>query len=370
MYSFYSASHDATIYLIQPDQNTGRDEILEISKTFIGILRDVSHPLIKFNIAEISSSIQTGEITGSSADLILRETESTEIPINYEIFLHPISQSWDMGIGTKYDEISTEHVTWKTRKSDINWLSGSVYNTANTTGSDILDLNNDTTDSIGSYITGSGGVWYTTYSVSQSLEYQSSDLILNVLAPVNAWLNSDIENNGWILKLSNVIESNNVDYGRLQYFSKETNTIYQPKLRIGWDDSAFNTGSLSALTSDDIKITFKRLKTEYKVDSKPKIRVVGREKYPLKTYASQYSYTDIKYLPTSSYYQIKDAISDDIIIPFSNYSKLSCDSSGNYFNLNLKNWETNRDYFIEIKTERSGVIEYFTDANLTFTVGK
>ena len=35
------------------------------------------------------------------------------------------------------------------------------------------------------------------------------------------------------------------------------------------------------------------------------------------------------------YIQIKDFASDDIIIPFSDYSKISCDETGNYINLNL-----------------------------------
>ena len=33
MYIHYNALKDATIYSLQPDQNTGRDEILEINKT-------------------------------------------------------------------------------------------------------------------------------------------------------------------------------------------------------------------------------------------------------------------------------------------------------------------------------------------------
>ena len=49
---------------------------------------------------------------------------------------------------------------------------------------------------------------------------------------------------------------------------------------------------------------------------------------------------------------------------------LSCDSNGNFFKLNLNNWETQRDYYLEIKVERDGVIEYFEDKDLTFTVEK
>ena len=53
-------------------------------------------------------------------------------------------------------------------------------------------------------------------------------------------------------------------------------------------------------------------------------------------------------------------MTEEIIVPFGDYTKLSCDSNGNYFKLNLTNWEYNRDYYIEIKTDRDGVIEYFS----------
>ena len=38
MYYFLTASKDASIYLQQPTQNTGLDEILEVSKTYYGNL--------------------------------------------------------------------------------------------------------------------------------------------------------------------------------------------------------------------------------------------------------------------------------------------------------------------------------------------
>lgn len=339
MYTFYKSQKDATIYSLQPDQNTGRDEILEINKTYVLGAKDIAHALIKFDITEISSSIVSGDITASSVELVLKETESSEIPTEYIIYAHPISQSWDMGIGTKFDEISTENVTWTSRITDVNW---------GVTGSD----------------------YYNTYVVSQSLEYLTTDLNIDISTPLNAWLNGDIPNEGLILKLGDAKENDNNDYGSLKYFSKETNTIYQPKIRIGWNDATFSTGSLPELTAEDIKVTFKRLKSHYKVNSVPMIRVFGREKYPIKTYVNEYAYNDITYLPPTTYYQVCDAQTDEIIIPFSDYSKVSCDDGGNFFNLNLKNWETNRDYYIEIKVDRSGVVEYFSDDNLTFTVEK
>jgi hypothetical protein len=352
MYYFLTASKDASIYLQQPTQNTGRDEILEVSKTYYGNLKDVAHSLIKFETSNLSTLITSGEVNMSSAELILRECESSEIPLDYTLYAYPVSQSWDMGIGTRFDDISTEGVSWNKRTTTDNWLVGGF--TTGTTGS----------------FNGKGGVWYTGSVVTQSFSYESSDILMDVLEPINSWLSGSIPNEGWIIKHSFAVENDTDDYGQLKFFSKETNTIYQPKVRIGWDDSSFVTGSLTALTSDDIHVTFKRLKTRYKIGSNPEIRVFGREKYPLKTYTNSYGYTDVKYLPSTTYYQIKDVITDEVIVPFSDYTKVSCDGTGNYFKLNLSNWEYNRDYYIEIKVDRNGVVEYFEDKDLTFTVEK
>ena len=350
MFYFVTASKDASIYLQQPKQNTGFDEILEVSKVYYGNLKDTARSLIKFETTPLSQSIASGEVTMSLATMIIRQCDTNEIPSEYTIYAYPVSQSWDMGIGTRFDKISTEGVTWNTRKTSTNWLVGSA-----------------SLESSGSY-NGKGGMWYTGSFASQSYSYETADIEMDVTVPFNSWISGTLGNEGFIIKHDSSLENDTVDYGQLKFFSKETNTIYQPKVRIGWDDSVFNTGSLTELTSDDIHITFKRLKTRYKRGSKPQIRVFGREKYPLKTYTNQYSYTDVYYLPSTTYYQIKDIITDEVIVPFSDYTKVSCDATGNYFKLNLTNWEINRDYYIEIKVDRDGVIEYFEDRDLTFTV--
>jgi len=353
MYYFVTSSKDTTIYLQQPTQNTGFDEILEVSKTYYGNLKDNARTLIKFDTNAISESIASGEITMSSAELILKECESSEIPTDYTIYAYPVSQSWDMGIGTRFDNISTDGCSWEKRTTSLTWLG--------------TDFASGTTGSFN----GKGGTWYTGSAASQSFSYQTTDIEMDVLTPLNSWISSSIPNEGWIIKHDSSLENDTEDYGQLKFFSKETNTIYQPKIRIGWDDSSFSTGSLSALTADDIHITFKRLKVRYKRGSKPTIRVFGREKYPLKNYTNQYAYTDVYYLPSTTYYQIKDIVTDEVVVPFSDeYTKVSCDSNGNYFKLNLSNFEYNRDYYIEIKVNRNGVIEYFTDKELTFTVEK
>tara|TARA_Y100000992_G_scaffold108597_1_gene70733 strand:+ start:11361 stop:12419 length:1059 start_codon:yes stop_codon:yes gene_type:complete len=352
MYYFVTSSKDASIYLQQPTQNTGLDEVLEVSKVYYGSLKDTARSLIKFDIGGLSSSVDNGSVTMSSAELILKECESSEIPLDYTIEVYPVSESWDMGLGTRFDDITTDGVTWNYRASGSNWLIGSA--SAESTGS----------------FDGKGGMWFTGSEGSQSFSYESSDLNVDVLSAVNSFISGTLPHNGFIIKHTKAFEDDTNDYGQLKFFSKETHTIHQPKIRVGWDDSEFNTGSLSAVTlTEDIKINTKRLKKSYKVGTTPKIEVHGRELYPARTFSNTFAYNDVNYLPTSSYYQISDLNSNDIIIPFGDYSKISCNASGNYFKLNLTNFEINRDYKVEFKIERSGTVEYFDD-DITFEVVK
>ena len=353
-YYLLTASKDATVYLQQPNQNTGLDEILEISKLYYGNVKDISHALLKFELGYISASISNSTIQLDEATLILKETKTEEIPLEYTIFANSISGSWEMGIGTRFDNISTQGVTWNYREGDskLDWLE-----------------NNFNSFTSASQNNGGGGTWWTQYEASQSFSYQTADIDMNVKSLLKSWMSGSIPNDGIILRHAFNKEVDTQDYGAIKLFSKETNTIYQPKIRIGWDDQSFITGSLSALTSNDIKVGVKSFKSEYKKNSIPKIRVVGRELYPVKTFVNSFAYNTSKYLPTTSYYQIKDAQSNDIIIPFSNFSKISCDSNGNYINLNLSNWEADRTYKIEFKVTIDGNTQYF-DNDITFRIVK
>ena len=73
-YYFLTASKDATVYLQQPNQNTGFDEILEISKVYYGNVKDVSHALLKFEVGYISKSISDNSIGFNDATLIFRNS--------------------------------------------------------------------------------------------------------------------------------------------------------------------------------------------------------------------------------------------------------------------------------------------------------
>lgn len=350
-YYFLTASKDASVYLQQPNQNTGLDEILEISKVYFGNVKDVSHALIKFETGFLSSSLVSGNKKLEEATLIMREAQSEEIPLEYTIFANAIYQNWEMGIGTRFDTITTKGVTWNYREGDtkVAWKDGDPF--VSYTTASIND--------------GSGGTWWIYHSASQHFNYEKGDIAMDVKPILKSWMSGSIPNEGFILRYDMEKEKDVEDYGIVRLFSKETFTIYQPKIRIGWDDQVFNTGSLLPLANSEIKIGIKNFKEEYKKETNVKLRIFGRELYPVKTFANSFSYNNVKYLPQTSYYQIKDFGSDDIIVPFSNFSKISCDSEGNYINLDFSNWEANRTYKIEFKIDNNGDIQYF-DNDLTF----
>jgi len=344
MYYFLTASKDASIFLQQPTQNTGLDEILEVSKVYYGSLKDTARSLIKFDTDSLSSKLSDGSVTMSVAEMVLRETEPTEIPLSYSLEINPISQSWEMGNGTRFDDISTSGCTWNYRDSGSNWLPTNVPNSGSATGS----------------FDGKGGMWYTASQATRSYDYESSDLIVDVSSSFSFWLDEGYSNEGFIIKHESQKEDNDIDYGQLKFFGKETHTIYQPKVRIGWDDSRYETGSLQALP-EEYKISLKRLKKSYRAGGRYDIEVFARELYPQKTFQNTFGYSTGSLLPTSSFYQIKDNESDDIIIPFGEYSKLSTYGNKSRISLDLTNFEVNRSYKVELKVEISGSSEYFDD---------
>lgn len=331
------------------------NELTSVSQSWASNVSQSSYFSTSFD--NYSSSLSDRKTNGDfvfkyGANLLLRECESSEIPLDYTIYAYAVSQSWEMGVGTRFDDITTDGVTWNYRTSGSNWLIGSM-----------------SLESTGSY-NGRGGTWFTGSYGTQSFSYESSDISMNVKPTLDSWISGTLENEGFVIKHSSEFENDTIDYGQLKFFGKETHTIHQPKIRLGWDDSSFETGSLNPITlTEDIKINCKRLKKSYKVNSIPTIEVFAREIYPSKTFTNKFAYNDASYLPTSSFYQIRDLVSNDVIVPFSDYSKLSCNETGNYLKINLTNFEIDREYKIEFKIERNNSIQYFDD-DLTFEVTK
>ena len=352
MHKLFTSSFDASIYLQQPEQNAGRDEILEVGKLYYGSTKDIARTLIKFDVANM------GIPSGSIVYLNLKSSQAEEIPLEYTIHANAVSQSWSMGTGTKFDNITSDGVSWKYRNGVNTWqdnvTAGTAVFTPGTTGSANAE----------------GGTWYTASQASQSYNYEDADIRINVTGIVNRWLSGSIPNNGFIVHHGLENEENALDYGVLKFFSKETNTIYEPKLEVVWNDTSFVTGSLLPVTGsaqDDYKVIITNLKTEYSKDSRIKIRIKGRDMFPLKSFSTTFEYDQSKYLPTTSYYQLEDYITDDVIYPFGEYTKISCDSTSNYFIIDLNTLPLYRTYRLKLKII-DGEISTIIDDKLIFQI--
>lgn len=356
MHKFYTSSYDASIYLQQPEQNAGRDEILEVGKLYYGSTKDIARTLIKFDTGSLKSDIEN-EVTGSwYVFLNLRSANASEIPLEYSIYANAVSQSWIMGTGTKFDNITTDGVSWKYRNGVAKWqdnvTGGTAVFASGTTGSANAE----------------GGTWYITGSATQSYYYEPDDVRMDVTNIIHLWVSGSLPNNGFIVRHSIDAENDTVDYGVLKFFSKETNTIYQPKLELIWNDSSFITGSLSPITGssindalDNSKIVVTNLQKEYLQGTKSKIRVKGRDIYPTKSFTTTFEYDQSKFLPTSSFYQIEDYRTNEVIIPFGEYSKISCDAKSNYFFLDTTAYPINRSYKLKLKVTVNNVTKIIDD---------
>lgn len=216
----------------------------------------------------------------------------------------------------------------------------------------------------GYYKNSGGATWYTA-SISNTVSSQTfnkytKDLNVDVTDYVNDWLSGSRENNGFLIKRPASQESGSVRYGSSKFFSNETNTIYVPTLEARWSAGSFETGSLSELTDDNITLYVKNILTEYKETSKAKLRLVGRAKYPQRTFSDTYPYTTIKYLPETTYYQVSDIETNLALIPYdTTYTKVDCDSTGNYFDFWFNTLQPERFYRFDFRVDRNGKSEYF-----------
>jgi hypothetical protein len=339
MHIFYTSSYDASVYLQQPEQNAGRDEILEVGKLYYGGVKDIARTFIKFDV----SNLETG--SNWKAYLNLKSANSEEIPLEYTIYANAVSQSWTMGTGTKFDNITSDGISWKYRNGIDSWQDNVIAGTAVFT--------NGTTGSANA----EGGTWYLSGSASQSFNNEPDDIRMDVTNIVSLWLSGSLPNNGFIVHHSLNSENDSLDYGLLKFFSKETNTIYEPKLEVVWNDISFVTGSLLPVTGsaeDGYKVVITNLKNEYSSNTKVKIRVKGRDMYPLKSFGTTFAYDQSKYI-TNIYYQLEDYITSEVILPFGDYTKVSCDSTSNYFIMNLNSLPKNRTYKLKLKVIEGGI---------------
>ena len=369
------------LYPDSTDRNYGNDEILELKKEFVNSYStspyNVSRIFTQFDYSDISSSIVNGDIKNPKFYLRLYEVEGqSNLDKTYSLESLLLSQDWNEGVGNHFDNPkTTDGISWKFNSGSHEW--GFEYGGGQ--------------EESGSRTTG-GGSWFKTawefsgtypyqyMHSSQSFQNQSGDIEMNVTDLVfyhlGAYVNTinKAANFGFITKFSGSSESDETPMN-LKFFSRNTHTIYAPKLEVRWDDhkpvTGSNTGSLTALTMSgeiDNHIFIKGLQQTYRESEKVRFRMGCRKKYTPKSFTES-TLTSSFYIPEDSgSYSIVDVSTNTNIVPFSDYTKLSCDSTSMYFDQWLNTFEPGRYYKILFKLRYDDGQEHIIDNDEEFKV--
>ena len=351
------------------DQNFGRDQILEVKKDFFNNSFNFNtRALVNFSgteFTELSKSIadgtipspQTGSVVGSKFYLRLYEAEgNAELTEEYKLAIQPISESWTEGTGKFGDNPkNTNGCSFNNRKNPI----GGNSLTWSNAGTSVLSVSQS----------------------EQTFTNQSPDTEVEVTNMVNMWLEGQYSNYGMLVRFSGSQETDSETFGHLKFFSRNTHTIFSPKLEVRWDDhlpcTGSNTGSMTELTMSGLSDNFlymKGLRESYKVGERVKFRVGARKRYIQKTFSTSVQTVTGSFITEGSgSYAIKDVATDEFIVPFEDsssvsFTKLSCDSDSNYFIQYLDGFYPDRVYKIQLKLKTDDGQEEIFDDDFEFIV--
>lgn len=314
-----------TLFSSNPLQNTGLDEIIEVSADD----NNISRALIQFDTTELSEVISK---TSGSYDSYLKIylANNSLAPTDYTLSFNSLSRSWDMGNGKLNDKtISSKGANWNysDAANQLPWV---------------------------------GGEFSTSIASTQRFQYKDNkDIEVNINPIVAGWLTS---NNGLIIKQND--ESLDVN---LKYFSGNTHTIYPPCLEIRWDDSVYQSTAVPIINSN-VVLTLSNNKKTYQQNSVQKFRINVRDRFPARKFQSYSVYLDNKILPATSWWSIKDLDTEETIVDFDPINtKISADNVGNYFKVFMNGLQPERYYKFLFKYEIDGE-EIISDDSYYFKV--
>lgn len=300
--------------------------------------------LIQFPTSKISSARASNQIPAKdSVNFYLRmfnAEHTSTTPSDFSVKVNPLSEAWSEGIGLDMETYLD--------KDSSNWDSSSFGTAWSTSG--------------GSYNTDSG------YEKSFTFDSGTEDLLVDVTNVVEAWLDSSLNDYGFLVRLDSSLENGNQErsYYTKKFFARGSEYyLKKPVLEARWDGSSLTSSLLPDpyIQADKYVANITNLKTSYKKYESAKLKVHTRKQNwspNVYTVASANSSVD---LISELYYKIT-RVSDNLeIVGYSTgsapyYSKLSYNSEGSYFNLDMSIFEENFMYQINLlRKDGSNFIE-------------
>lgn len=341
---FIPITQDSTIYQQYPYVNTGLDEILELGKTIKPLEQNISYSsgsvrfLINF---DLPSNQQYP--TSSVYYLNLRLANAKNVNRYQQIEVYPVSHSWIEGSGYFYQDVKNvnDGVSWQSSSKNEGWTTAG-----------------------GDYVTNISASYTFTKVPITDIKVNVTNILSKVVSGSNTtpW-------NGLLVKFPTIDETDSTNVGNIKFFSSNTHTVFAPTIEIVYNDQIFNTGSLKPIPASDLSIIPKNLKEAYTVGEVDKIYLVVRDKFPDKRFDATQRYRTQYYLPSSSYFRIKDSVSGVILYDFDQYSTINCDVSGSYIVLDTTAMDVNRYYTIDLKVQ-SNTRTFFPEFNYEFKVDR
>ena len=337
---------DAFITTQFPDANTGVDEILSLgSSTISDGTRVVQRILVEPDITSVKSFLSTNNITNYKAVLKIQSAVASAIPEELVVYAFPIKTfnnvKWVNGVG-KLNDIPKDDsgVSWKS----ITGNTSSLW--AITSGSGQYEFPVAATGSIYSVV--GGGSWVTSSVLLSTQSFHIGDS-LDLSLDITNFVSSSIFNNGLLIKLNSELENSTRNY-QLDFFSKESNTVFNPQLHILWNSQEYITGSLRVLNTSNIVVNSTNLEPTYRPLSNVRINLHVRPKYPARTFTTGSVYLDKYYLPSDALWSLQDYYTGEIIIPFEDpYTRINCNSTNPYIDLDMTLLGLERYYKLVIK---------------------
>ena len=183
--------------------NMGASDVLEVFSVYGQATTsslEASRILIEFPISDILSDRNNKKIGSSgSVDFILKLSNAVHTystPSNFTLLVSPLSKSWDEGVGLDME-------TYLDLDS-ANWLSSSNATPWTNQGGDFLSQ-----------------------SYEQYFDIGTEDLELNITNLVEQWIQTSVENNGVIIKLTGSQENSNESYYTKKFFARGSEFFYK-----------------------------------------------------------------------------------------------------------------------------------------------